>query len=144
MAKRMEQINSMELLEMYLNAFTMAFDPHSNYMMPDTEEDFNILMRLDLEGVGASLQSEDGYTIVKQIIVGGAATKDGRLKLDDKIVGVGQGDNGEIVNIIDMKLRNVVKLIRGKRGTKVRLEVIPVGGEERKIYVISREKIALK
>ena len=102
-------------------------------MSPDTQKNFDIAMSLELEGVGASLMNEDGYTIVKEIIPGGAADKDGRLKVEDKIVGVGQNDNGEMVDVIDMKLNDVVKLIRGKRGTTVRLEVIPVTGGGRKI-----------
>jgi len=143
-AKRMHQIDNGELLEMYLNALTMAYDPHSDYMSPDTQRNFHIAMSLELEGIGASLQGEDGYTIVRKLIPGGAADKDGRLKVEDKIVGVGQGENGEIVDVIDMKLNDVVKLIRGKRGTMVRLEVIPAGSTDRKIYNIVREKIELK
>jgi carboxyl-terminal processing protease len=143
-AKRMHQIDSGELLEMYLNAFTTSFDPHTDYMSPATQEDFDIAMRLELDGIGASLMGEDGYTVVKKIIPGGAADKDKRIKAEDKIVGVGQGDNGEMVDVVDMKLRDVVKMIRGKRGTVVRLEVIPAGSEEHKIYKITREKIELK
>ena len=143
-AKRMHQIDSGELLEMYLNAFTTAFDPHTDYMSPDTQKNFAIAMSLKLEGIGASLMSEDGYTVVKKIIPGGAADKDTRLKVEDKIVAVGQGDDKEMVDVIDMKLNDVVKLIRGERGTTVRLEVIPVGGDEHKIYKIVREKIELK
>jgi carboxyl-terminal processing protease len=141
--KRMHQISSEELLEMYLNAFTMSFDPHTDYMSPDTQNNFEIAMKLKLEGIGASLMSEDGYTLVKKIIPGGAAAKDGRIKLDDKIIGVGQGDNDEIVDVVDMKLSDVVKMIRGKPGTKVRLEVMPADGSGRKVYVIARERIAL-
>ena len=143
-ATRMHQIDNGELLEMYLNAFTTSFDPHTDYMSPDTQKNFAIAMSLALEGIGASLMSEDGYTVVKKIIPGGAAAKDGRIKVEDKIVAVGQGDKGEMVDVIDMKLNDVVKLIRGKRNTKVRLEVIPVGGDEHKIYDIVREKIELK
>jgi len=143
-AKRMHQMDSEELLELYLNAFTMSFDPHTSYMSPDTQRNFDIAMSLELEGIGASLQSEDGYTVIKKIIPGGAADKDGRLKVEDKIVGVGQGEDGEIVDVVDMKLNDVVKLIRGKRGTVVRLEVIPAGTQERRIYNITREKIELK
>ena len=143
-AKRMHQIDSTELLEMYLNSYTMSFDPHTSYMSPDTLKNFDIAMSLKLEGIGASLQGEDGYTVVKKIIPGGAADKDGRLKVEDKIVGVGQGEEGEIVDLIDMKLNDVVKLIRGKRGTMVRLEVISVDSPERKIYKFAREKIELK
>jgi carboxyl-terminal processing protease len=142
-AKRMHQTNSEELLEMYLNAFTMSFDPHTDYMSPDTQKNFAIAMSLELEGIGASLMSEDGYTLVKKIIPGGAAAKDGRIKLDDKVIGVGQGDQGEIVDVVDMKLSDVVKLIRGKPGTSVRLEVMPADGSGKKIYKIAREKIAL-
>jgi carboxyl-terminal processing protease len=143
-SKRMHQTDGGELLEMYLNAFTMGFDPHTDYMSPDTQKNFDIAMSLELEGIGASLMSEDGYTVVKKIIPGGAADKDGRIKVEDKIVGVGQGDEGETVDVIDMKLNEVVKLIRGKRGTVVRLEVIPVGSTQKKIYKITREKIELK
>ncbi|MEN6406676.1 MAG: carboxy terminal-processing peptidase [Thermoguttaceae bacterium] len=143
-AKRMHQIDNEELLEMYLNALTTSFDPHTDYMSSDTQKNFNIAMSLELEGIGASLMSEDGYTVVKKIIPGGAAAKDGRLKVEDKIIGVGQGDNGEMVDVVDMKLSDVVKLIRGKRNTIVRLEAIPAGGAGRKIYKITREKIELK
>jgi carboxyl-terminal processing protease len=142
-AKRMHQINGEELLEMYLNAFTMSFDPHTDYMSPDSQNNFEIAMRLKLEGIGASLMSEDGYTQVKKIIPGGAAAKDGRIKLDDKIIGVGQGDEGEIVDVVDMKLSDVVKLIRGAPATKVRLEVMPADGSAKKVYTIVRERIAL-
>lgn len=143
-AKRMHQTDGEELLEMYLNSLTSSFDPHTSYMCPSTLENFEIIMRLALEGIGASLQSVDGYTVVKKIIPGGAADKDGRLKVEDKIVGVGQGLDGEIVDTVDMKLTDVVKLIRGKRGTVVRLEVISIDGSDRKVIDITREKIELK
>ena len=143
-AKRMHQTSSEDLLEMYLNALTMSFDPHTSYMSPATQEDFQIAMSLELDGIGASLMSEDGYTTVKKIIRGGAADKDERLKPEDKIVSVGQGDEGEMVDVVDMRLRDVVKLIRGKRGTVVRLEVMPLDGAEPQVYKITREKIELK
>ena len=142
-AKRMHQTDADELLEMYLNSLTTSFDPHTDYMSPGTQENFDIVMRLELEGIGASLQADDGYTVVKQLVPGGAADKDGRLKVEDKIVGVGQGDEGEIVDVVDMKLNDVVKLIRGKRGTIVRLEVMSPAGDK-KIFKITREKIELK
>lgn len=142
-AKRMHQTDSEELLEMYLTAITTAYDPHTNYMAPRTLENFEIMMRLELEGIGASLQSVDGYTVVKKIIPGGAADKDGRLKIEDKIVGVGQGADGEVVDTVDMKLSDVVEMIRGKKGTVVRLEVLSVGAKERKTVDITRAKIEL-
>ena len=96
-------------------------------MSPGTLENFEIGMRLQLDGIGASLKSEDGYTTVAEIVPGGAADRDGRLTKKDRVIGVGQGTEGDIVDVVDMNLNEVVKLIRGKRGTIVRLKVIPVG-----------------
>ncbi|NLY03040.1 MAG: carboxy terminal-processing peptidase [Rhodopirellula sp.] len=142
-AKRMHQIDDEELLEMYLTAMTTSFDPHTTYMAPSTLENFDIAMRLELEGIGAALQAEDGYTVVKEIIPGGAADKDGRLKPGDKIVGVGQAQ-GEIEDVVDLKLGDVVKLIRGKKGTVVRLQIVPAESVDRKIIDITRATIELK
>ncbi|HVW39503.1 MAG TPA: carboxy terminal-processing peptidase [Pirellulales bacterium] len=142
-AKRMHQTDHNELLEMYLTSLTTAYDPHSTYMSPTSFENFEIQMRLNLEGIGASLQFDDGYTVVKQVIPGGAADKDGRLKPEDRIVGVGQGEEGPIVDTVDMKLTDVVDMIRGHRGTTVRLEVMPGGQGEPTIYNIVRAKIEL-
>ncbi len=143
-AKRMHQTDDEDLLEMYLTAMTTSFDPHTTYMAPSTLENFAIAMRLELEGIGAALQAEDGYTVVKEIIPGGAASKDGRLKPGDKIVGVGQGANGEIEDVVELKLGDVVKLIRGKKDTLVRLQVVPAESKDRKIIEITRAKIELK
>jgi carboxyl-terminal processing protease len=143
-AKRMHQTDEGELLEMYLTAMTTSFDPHTAYMGVSTLENFEISMRLELDGIGAALQSEDGYTVVKEIIAGGAADKQGELKPGDKIVGVGQGREGEIEDVVERKLGDVVKLIRGKKGTVVRLEVVPVDSAERKIIEITRARIELK
>ena len=142
-AKRMHQTDHNELLEMYLTSLTMSYDPHSTYMSPTSYENFEIQMRLNLDGIGASLQFDDGYTVVKQIIPGGAADKDGRLKPEDRIVGVGQGEEGPLVDTVDMKLTDVVDMIRGHRGTTVRLEVMPGGQGEPTIYNIVRAKIEL-
>lgn len=138
------QTDNDELLERYLSAMTTGFDPHSDYMSPSTLDNFNITMRLELDGIGASLRSEDGYTTVHNIIPGGAADKDGRLKPGDKIVGVGQGESGAIEDIVDMKLNDVVEKIRGKRKTVVRLEVDPADDSGRKTYTITRDRIELK
>ena len=108
-AKRMKQTDNDELLEMYLTALTTAYDPHTSYMSPDTLENFDIQMQLNLDGIGAALEAPDGYTVVKKIIPGGAAAKDGRLKPEDKIIGVGQGADGPIVDVVDMKLNDVVQ-----------------------------------
>lgn len=143
-AKRMHQMTSDELLEMYLTSLTSSLDPHTSFMSPGTLENFEIGMRLQLDGIGASLKGEDGYTTVAELVPGGAADKDGRLKTKDRIIGVGQGGDGEMVDVVDMNLNEVVKLIRGKRGTVVRLKVIPVGETAPKVYDITRAKIELK
>jgi len=143
-ARRMHQIDGKELLEMYLTALTTAFDPHSSYMAPRTLENFEIDMRLQLDGIGAALSSgDDGYVTVQKIVPGGAADKDGRLKIEDRVTGVGQDRDGPIEDVVDMKLSDVVSKIRGRRGTTVRLEVMPEGTTERKIYNIVRDEIKL-
>ncbi|MEO1496720.1 MAG: carboxy terminal-processing peptidase [Planctomycetota bacterium] len=143
--KRWDQTTSDELLEFYLTSMTAGFDPHSSYMSPSTLENFNIGMKLELDGIGASLRSEDGYTVVHEIIAGGAADAEGSLKKGDKITGVGQGSAGDFDDIVDMRLNDVVKLIRGKRGTTVRLQVKPVDNpKELAAYTIVRDRIELK
>jgi len=143
-AKRMHQMTADELLETYLSSLTSSLDPHTSFMSPGTLENFEIGMRLQLDGIGASLKAEDGYTTVAELVPGGAADKDGRLQKKDRVVGVGQGSEGNIVDVVDMNLNEVVKLIRGKRGTIVRLKVIPVGQTAPKVYDITRAKIELK
>lgn len=144
-AKRMRQIDNDELMEMYLNSFTASLDPHTSYMSPSQLENFRILMRLNLEGIGAKLQMDEyGTTKVAEIVPGGAADKHGKLKAEDRIVSVGQGPDGEMVDVVDMKLNDVVKLIRGKAGTIVRLGVKPGGDGELQIYDITRATIELK
>lgn len=142
-AKRMRQTEHDELLEMYLTSLTTAYDPHSSYMSAGTLENFDIMMRLNLEGIGAALMVEDGYTVVSKVIPGGAADRDGRLKAGDRITGVAQGETGALVDVVDMKLSDAVDLIRGKRGTLVRLEVVPVGQTDRQIYNITRDEVKL-
>jgi carboxyl-terminal processing protease len=142
-SKRMHQMTSDELLETYLTALTSSLDPHTTYMSPSTLENFEIAMRLQLDGIGAQLRNEDGFTTVAELVSGGAADRDGRLQKKDRVVGVGQGPDGEIVDVVDLNINEVVKLIRGKRGTIVRLKVIPVGQTAPKIYDITRSKIEL-
>ncbi|MGD9855722.1 MAG: carboxy terminal-processing peptidase [Planctomycetaceae bacterium] len=137
-----DQMERIDILELYLTTLTNCFDPHSSYMSPDTVEDFTIQMKLSLDGIGASLRSEDGYTLVHEVIPGGAADKDGRLQVGDKIIGVGQAE-GEIEDIVDLKLRKVVEKIRGPRGTTVRLQV-KSETDEVQIYEMVRQKIELK
>jgi len=106
----------------YLNAFSRAFDPHTTYMPPQSKEDFDISMRGSLEGIGATLREEDGYIKVVKVIVGSAADRQGQLHADDVILAVGQGKS-EAIDVTDMRLRDAVAMIRGKKGTEVRLTI---------------------
>ena len=148
--KRMRQTNSDDLLEMCLTAMTTGFDPHTTFMSASTLENFHITMQLELEGIGAALTITDGFTVVSEVIPGGAADKHGKLVSDeklaaeDRIVSVGQDREGEMVDVIDMKLGDVVHLIRGRAGTVVRLGVQSAGRGDTKIYTITRAKIELK
>lgn len=136
-----------DVLTTFLNAFTASYDPHSSYLSPDDLENFNISLRLSLEGIGATLRWEDGVTVVTSIIAGGAAWREGSLKQEDKIISVAQGDDGKFEDVRNMRLIDVVKRIRGARGTTVRLAVLrkddaPV--ETRQEISIVRDKIVLK
>jgi len=141
--KRMAQTTNDDLLEIYLTAVANAYDPHTTYMSPKSYENFKIQIGLELEGIGATLQWDDGYTIVKRIVKGSPAEKSGELQVEDKIVGVGQGVEGQIEDVVDMKLTDVVDKIRGKGGTTVRLEIVSKDGKK-KIVPIIREKIDLE
>ncbi|MGB7345875.1 MAG: carboxy terminal-processing peptidase [Pirellulaceae bacterium] len=143
-ARRWKQTDSDDLLEMYLTAVTMGYDPHSTYMSPGTLDDFQIQMRLNLEGIGAALREKDGNTVVTSVIPGGAADLDGRLKPDDVIISVGQGDEGEMVDIVEMPLSDVVDLIRGNKGTLVRLGVKPGGTGTLEVLQITRARVELE
>ncbi|MFP6588610.1 MAG: carboxy terminal-processing peptidase [Pirellulaceae bacterium] len=142
--KQMQQTKSDELLEMFLTAVTTSYDPHTTYMSPTTLENFEIQMRLNLDGIGAQLTLEDGYTNITKIISGGAADLQGDLTVKDRIVSVAQGDDGKMVDVIDMKLNDVVAKIRGKAGTTVRLGIIHDGSAETVEVIIVRAKIQLR
>ncbi|MCY2964208.1 MAG: S41 family peptidase [Planctomycetota bacterium] len=132
-----------EVAEWYLTSLCMTFDPHTSYMAPRTLREFDISMRLKLEGIGAALKVDDGYPIVNSIVPGGAASTDGRLKVNDKIIGVANGA-GDFVDTVEMKLTKVVDMIRGKAGTIVRLKVQTGETNEIKIYDLKRAQVELK
>jgi len=138
-----KQVSPTDLLEIYLTALLTSIDPHSSYMSPRTWEDMLQSLRLELEGIGASLASEDGYATIKEIIPGGAADKDGRLQVEDKVMGIVNADGTE-EDFVEKKLSDVVRKIRGPAGTKVNLIVQPAGTRERKTYELTRQKIELK
>lgn len=114
--KRLDQISNDEVFESFMNAYAFTLDPHSNYYSPRATEDFRIQMSLSYEGIGASLQSDDDYVKVMNIIPGGPAAAKGDPQPNDRIIGVGQGPDGEIVDVIGWRLDDVVQLIRGPGG----------------------------
>lgn len=145
--KRLQQQSNEDVYEALMNTLTLLYDPHTNYMSPRSEENFNISMSLSLEGIGAVLQSDEEFTKVVRLITAGPAEKQGELKPADRIVSVGQGSDGELVDVVGWRLDEVVELIRGSRGTVVRLEVIPAKAAddaERKIIQIVREQVKLE
>ena len=119
-----QQRSQEDILALYLRALVSLYGPHSAYRSPSEEEDFKVRMRLSLTGIGATLSTEDGYTKVVQLVKGGPAEKSGRLKEEDRIIAVAQ-ENQEPVDVIDMSLNKVVQLIRGEKGTKVTLTILP-------------------
>lgn len=144
---RVEQYNEQDVFQLYANALTEIYDPHTNYLSPRTSENFNINMSLSLEGIGAVLQLQDEYTRVARIVPAGPADKQGELRASDRIIGVAQGVDGDIEDVIGWRLDEVVQLIRGNKGTTVRLEVMPANAktpEERKIITIVRNKVKLE
>ncbi|MEZ6055222.1 MAG: carboxy terminal-processing peptidase [Planctomycetaceae bacterium] len=148
MRRIVQQRGKFDILEIYLSSMTRCFDPHSSYMSPQSYEDFQIDLSLSLDGIGAALRADDGYTVVASIVPNGAADKDKRLKVGDRIIGVGQvdpktGEHGEIEDIYEQKLSEIVRKIRGPRGTKLLLKVQLEGGTETKVYEITRQKIEL-
>ncbi|NBV86624.1 MAG: tail-specific protease [Verrucomicrobia bacterium] len=135
-----------DAVKMFLLNLTMTYDPHSEYMSKTDQEQFNISMRLSLFGIGARLRSEDGYTKVDELIPGGPASKTGKMKAGDRIVGVAQGDEA-FVDCVDMRLDKVISMIRGDKDTVVRLQIIPAGAalaSERQEVLIKRDEIKLK
>ena len=124
--ERLKKETNKDHYDRYLNAFSRAFDPHTTYMPPQSKEDFDISMRGSLEGIGATLREEDGYIKVVKVIPGSAADRQGQLSADDVILAVAQGKE-EPVDVTDMRLRDAVALIRGKKGTEVRLTLRRLG-----------------
>ena len=122
--KYFSEMDYHEQFGLFMNAFCSALDPHTSYFPPDDMEDFNISMSLSLEGIGATLRSDDGYVVISELTPGSPADKCGKLKPGDKIIAVAQGENGEFVDVVDMELRDVVKQIRGKKGSTVVLRIL--------------------
>ena len=123
-ARRSNQIKDNEIFQIYVNAYANAIEPHTGYFSPRATEEFNISMRLSLQGIGAVLRSEDDLTEIVSIVPGGPADQSGQLHAEDKIMAVAQGVEGEFVDIFGWRLSDVVDLIRGPKGSNVRLKVL--------------------
>ena len=145
--KRMDQVNSDDVFETFMNAFAHTLDPHSSYLSPRNSEEYRIQMSLSYFGIGASLQTEDDYVQIISIIPGGPAAIDGKLKPNDRITAVGQGEDGEMVDVVGWRLDDVVELIRGPANTAVRLQIIPAGGlpgSSEKLITLIRDQVKLE
>lgn len=144
---RLEQTRGEDIFQAYINAFAQTYDPHTNYLSPDNAENFDINMSLSLEGIGAVLQNDNDYVKVVRLVPAGPADKSKQIVPADKIIGVAQG-NGEMVDVIGWRLDEVVKLIRGPKGSVVRLDVIPASNapndQTSKIVAITREAVKLE
>ena len=145
--RRLDQVNNDDVFERFMNAFAHTLDPHSSYLSPRNSEEYRIQMSLSYFGIGASLQTEDDYVKIAGIIPGGPAAIDGRLKPEDRITGVAQGADGEIVDVIGWRLDDVVELIRGPAESVVRLEIIPansIPGSPKKFIDLTRGQVKLE
>ncbi|MEJ2005365.1 MAG: PDZ domain-containing protein, partial [Cyclobacteriaceae bacterium] len=145
--KAINQYTSEDVFELFMNTVAEAYDPHTNYFSPRTSDRFQQSMSLSLEGIGARLQTENDFTKVVQIIPGGPADKSDLIHENDRIIGVAQGDDGEMMDVIGWRIDDVVDLIKGPKGTTVRLQILPaesgVEGPSEEIVLV-REKITLE
>ncbi|WP_413730509.1 carboxy terminal-processing peptidase [Sodalis sp. RH22] len=142
--RRLAQSNSEDVFQMIMNAFAHEIDPHTNYLSPRNTEQFNTEMSLSLEGIGAVLQMDDDYTVINSLVPGGPAAKSKTITVGDRVVGVGQTGK-PMVDVIGWRLDDVVSLIKGPKGSKVRLEILPAGkGTKTRIVTVTRERIRLE
>ncbi len=144
---RASQMKSEDAFRIYMNSFTRMYDPHTQYFSPRASEDFNIRMSLSLEGIGALLQTENEYTKVVRIVPAGPADKSNLLKAGDRIIAVGQGNEGDLVEVIGWRLDDVVQMIRGPKGTVVALKIIPstsTDDHQTKTIKITRNTVKLE
>jgi carboxyl-terminal processing protease len=141
------KLSNQDVFQTFMDAFTESIDPHTNYFNPSNAANFNIEMSRSLEGIGASLASENEYVTIKTVVPGGPADKSRQINIDDRIIGVAQGANGEFQDIVGWRIDNAIALIRGPKGTIVRLKILPKGknaSDKPKIVEMVREKIILQ
>ena len=144
--KQARHVNSEDVFHAYVNAFTNWYDPHTAYLSPRISDDFNMSMSLKLEGIGARLQNEDDHTIIVDLITGGPADKHGGIRANDRIISVGQDENGPLIDVVGWRLQDVVDMIRGPKDTKVVLELLNPDVENGGVRkaVITRDTIRLE
>ena len=145
--KRINRLKSEDAFAAYMNAYTTAIEPHTNYMGPRAAENFDISMRLSLVGIGAVLTEVDEYATIRELVAGGPASISGELSIGDRIVGVSQGDNGVMIDVMGWRLDDAVALIRGPADTVVKLDVLPAdaGPDGRhKLVALVRKAISLE
>jgi carboxyl-terminal processing protease len=145
--KRINQMDSDDVFEAFMNSFTRTLDPHSSYLSPRQSEEYRIQMSLSYQGIGASLQLTEDLVTIINVIPGGPAAIDGRLQPNDRITAVGQGGDGEMVDVVGWQLDDVVQLIRGPSGTPIRLQILPadeVPGSSEQMVDLVRDKIKLE
>lgn len=144
--KRTLETKQDDVYASYLDAFARGLDPHSSFFSKDVLEDFEIQMSLSLEGIGATLSSQEGFTVVEALVPGGSAARSSQMQPQDKIIAVGQGEKGPLENVVEMDLRDVVRKIRGEKGTKVRLTILRKQGDGKKRFdvLLVRDKIKLE
>ncbi len=144
--KRVNQFNAEDVFQLFINAYTLSLEPHTSYMSPSSSENFDISMRLSLEGIGAVLRASNDYTVIQKVIPGGPAELSRQIHRGDKIFGVAQGLNGPMEDVVGWRLQDVVNKIRGRKGTIVRLEIIPKNSPNSKHKIVSlvRNKIRLE
>jgi carboxyl-terminal processing protease len=147
LARRVRQFDSDDVFQAFVNAYTQSLEPHTSYMSPSTSENFDISMRLSLEGIGAVLRGENEYTLVQRTIPGGPAQQSGQIHGGDRIVGVAQGLDGAMEDVVGWRLQDVVDKIRGPKGSVVRLQILPKSagsdGKTREVSIV-RNEIKLK
>lgn len=124
-AERSGELRGDDAFEFFMNAYTLSIDPHSSYMSPKSHENFMMQMRLSLQGIGAVLQRQDEYVVIRTIVPGSPAALSGKVKVGDRVVSVGQGDKEPMIDVVGWRIDDVVEKIRGDKGTKVRLDIIP-------------------
>ena len=147
LARYTHQFNANDVYQLFINAYTTSVEPHTSYFSPRASEDFRIRMSLSLEGIGAVLRNENEYTVVQQVVPGGPADKSGQLHPEDRITSIGEGLTAPLTDVVGWRLENVVDLIRGPKGTQLRLQVLPKGtspGGPSELITLTRDTIQLE